>query len=50
MIKLKILYSNDSEKEKLMKELKDKFGILKVSKEYRNSGQYKRMYVSISDN
>lgn len=50
MIKLKISYSNDNEKEKLMKELKDKFGILKVSKEYRSSGQYKRIYVSISDN
>ncbi|WP_157797108.1 MULTISPECIES: hypothetical protein [Clostridium] len=47
MIKLKVLYLNNQEEEQFIRVLKDKFNILKISKEYRNQGTYKRVHVEI---
>ena len=47
MIKLKLLYSNQEEKESLLTEIGKTFIILKVSKEYQSQGQYKRIHVEL---
>lgn len=49
MIKIKAIYSTIEEKDKLLQELQQKFLILKVSKEYKNEGSYKRIHIDLKD-
>lgn len=49
MIKIKALYENSEEKDKLIHELQHKFKILKVSKEYKREGKYKRIHIDLSN-
>ena len=47
MVKLSINYENTQERDRLIEELKQKFKILKISKEYKNEGPYKRVYINL---
>ncbi|WP_034869431.1 hypothetical protein [Clostridium lundense] len=47
MIKIKAVYSTENEKERLLQELKTSFEVLKVSKEYKNEGQYRRIHIDL---
>lgn len=49
MIKLKVIYSDIEEKDKLLEELTESFQILKVSKEYKKEGPYKRIHIDLSN-
>lgn len=49
MIKIKALYSTENEKDKLLIELKEGFQILKVSKEYKKEGQYRRIHINLEN-
>ena len=45
MIKLKVSYQSDTDKEKIIRSLKKDFNIIKVSKE--KEGSYKRIYINL---
>lgn len=47
MIKLKVSYKDAEEKDKLIRELKNLFKVVNVSKEYDKKGEYKRIYVDL---
>lgn len=49
MIKIKALYSTEEEKNKLLNELRETFQILKVSKEYKKEGLYRRIHIDIEN-
>ncbi len=47
MMKIQIKYENESDKEKLIQGLTEKFKIVKISKPYKN-GRYYRAYIEIN--
>lgn len=47
MIKLKVTYSNEEEKEKFIMNLKSGFRIANISKEYKKEGPYKRIHMDL---
>lgn len=47
MIKVKILYSNNEEKKKLISTLNRTFKIKSMSKEYKKEGLYKRIHIDL---
>ncbi|WP_443659294.1 hypothetical protein [Clostridium algidicarnis] len=47
MIKLKVSYNTDEEKESLIQALQQEFKILKISKEYKKEGPHKRIHVDL---
>ncbi|MBU3203733.1 hypothetical protein [Clostridium algidicarnis] len=49
MIKLKILYNTDEEKESLIQALQQEFKILKISKEYKKEGPHRRIYADLKN-
>jgi hypothetical protein len=49
MIKIKAIYSSEEEKNKFLHELQNEFLVIKVSKEYKNNGPYKRVHIEIQN-
>jgi hypothetical protein len=49
MLKLRINYSDENEKDKFINELQHKFKIIKVSKEYKKEGPYRRIHIDLED-
>lgn len=47
MIKIKAIYETQDEKDKLIQELKQKFYICKISKEYDKEDSRKRVYIDL---
>lgn len=47
MIKIKAIYSKEGDKEELLQQLKTRFNIMKVSKEYKKEGQHRRIYIDL---
>lgn len=47
MIKIKAMYSTKDDKDKLLQKLKEDFRIIKVSKEYKKEGLYKRIHIDL---
>ncbi len=47
MVKVRIIYSSDEEKRKLINIFRDYYKILNVSKEYKKEGTYKRMHLDL---
>lgn len=47
MIKIKAIYSMEDDKERLLQELSTSFEVVKVSKVYKNEGQYKRIHIDL---
>lgn len=47
MSKLKFMYETDKEKDIFIKILKEQYRFVKVSKEYRKEGPYKRIYIDL---
>ncbi|EPY2274566.1 hypothetical protein ACXAUS_003466 [Clostridium sporogenes] len=47
MIRIKAMYSKEEDKEKLLREFKTSFNIMKVSKEYKKEGQHRRIYIDL---
>lgn len=47
MIRIKAIYSKEEDKEKLLREFKTSFNIMKVSKEYKKEGQHRRIYIDL---
>lgn len=47
MIKIKALFESLEEKERLIQELQNKFEVLKVSKEYKKEGPYRRIHIDL---
>jgi len=47
MINIKVLFEGLEEKGKLIKELQHKFEVLKVSKEYKKEGPYRRIHIDL---
>lgn len=47
LIKVKALYSTDDEKENLIQELQRKFNVIKISKEYKKEGPYRRIHIDL---
>ncbi|ERI92138.1 hypothetical protein HMPREF1982_02679 [Clostridiales bacterium oral taxon 876 str. F0540] len=50
MLKIRITYCNEAEKEGFIDKLKNNFKILEVSKEYQGKGKslYKKCYIDLS--
>jgi|GEM_PF-6908796 len=49
MLKLKISYTTQEEKNNLIHELQNKFNIIKVSKEYKKEGPYRRIHIDLEN-
>lgn len=49
MIKIKALFETPEEKDKLIQELQHKFQVLKISKEYKKEGPYKRIHIDLEN-
>lgn len=49
MIKIKVSYSDELEKEKIITALNTLFRIKNISKEYKKGGPYKRIHLDLSD-
>lgn len=47
MIRIKALFANEEEKEKLISTLRTSYGIKKVSKEYKKEGPYIRIHLDL---
>lgn len=49
MIRIRIVYSSEEEKEKLINAFKSIFKIRNISKEYKKEGPYKKIYLDLSE-
>lgn len=50
MIKVRISYQDETEKDKLIKGLKDEFKVLHESKSCNGKGPYKKTYIDLQNN
>lgn len=49
MIKIRVLYSSEAEKKKLINAFDGIFKIKNISKEYKKEGPYKKIYLDLSE-
>lgn len=49
MLRLKVSYSTQVEKDKLIQELQHSYNILSVSKEYKKEGPYRRIHIDLEN-
>ena len=51
MIKIRLTYSNNKEKEITLNKIKESFNVLNISKEYKGRGnsQYSNIYIDIEN-
>lgn len=47
MIKIKAVYSTEDDKNKLLQTLKESFKVIKISKEYKKEGPYRRTHIDL---
>lgn len=49
MIKVKVSYSSEAEKEKMIAAFENTFKIKNISKEYNKEGQYRRIHIELQE-